>query len=74
MNNGRGYGSPAGPHQYGSSPSHMHQYGAQHRAGSNNYNNNKNFAPHGGQHQMGQNHGAPTGPQGRAPDGPEEGK
>lgn len=52
----------------------MHQYGAQHRAGSNNYSSNKNFGPHGGQPQMGQSHGTPTGPQGRAPDGPEDGK
>ncbi|SPO05710.1 related to PBP1 - Pab1p interacting protein [Cephalotrichum gorgonifer] len=73
MNNARGgYGSPAGPHQYGSSPQHLHQYGAQHRAGNNNYGN-KNFGHH-GQHQMAQSHSIPSGPQGRAPDGGEEGK
>jgi hypothetical protein len=62
----------AGPHQYGTSPQHLHQYGPQHRAGSNSYGN-KNFVPH-GQHQFPQNHGVPSGPQGRAPDGPEEAK
>ncbi|CAI4211539.1 unnamed protein product [Parascedosporium putredinis] len=74
MNNARGYGSPAA-HHYGSSPQHMHHFGGpQHRAGSNNYGN-KNYNAHGQQHQMNQNnHTAPSGPQARAPDGPEEAK
>lgn len=74
VNNARGYGSPAA-HHYGSSPQHMHHFGGpQHRAGSNNYGN-KNYNAHGQQHQMNQNnHTAPSGPQARAPDGPEEAK
>ncbi|PKS11970.1 hypothetical protein jhhlp_001266 [Lomentospora prolificans] len=74
MNTARGYGNPAA-HHYGSSPQHMHHFvGPQHRAGSNNYGN-KNVTPHGQQHQMNQpNHTIPSGPQARAPEGPEEAK
>lgn len=61
--------SNSGPQQFGTSPQQMHQYGPQHRSGSNSYAN-KNLQGH-QQHQ-----GPPavqSGPQGRS-DGPEEAK
>jgi hypothetical protein len=63
--------SNSGQQQFGTSPQQMHQYGPQHRSGSNSYGN-KNF--HGHQHQpVPQAPSIPTGPQGRS-DGPEEAK
>ncbi len=70
----RGYSNP-GPGQYGTSPQQMHQFGPQHRSGSNSYN--KNFQGHNHQQHQGPQggHAAATGPQSRAaPDGPEEAK
>ncbi|KAI1434938.1 hypothetical protein GGR50DRAFT_687324 [Xylaria sp. CBS 124048] len=58
--------------QYGNSPQQMHQYtGPPHRNGSNNYN--KNFQGHNQHHSPG-THAAPTGPQGRASEAPDEAK
>lgn len=69
----RQYSNP-GPQQFGTSPQQMHQYGSQHRSGSNSYGN-KNFQAH-GQHQAHPAaHPIPTGPQGRTGgDGSEESK
>jgi hypothetical protein len=69
----RGYG---GPNQFGTSPQQMHQFGPQqHRNNQNgNYNNSKNFQPH-GQHPHGPaNTQIPTGPQARTSEGNEESK
>ncbi|KAH6683218.1 hypothetical protein B0J14DRAFT_647440 [Halenospora varia] len=68
-----GYG---GPNQFGTSPQQMHQFGPQHRNNhpNGNYNNNKNFQPH-GQHPNGPpNNQIPNGPQPRANEGGEEAK
>ncbi|KAI1817648.1 hypothetical protein GGS20DRAFT_582368 [Poronia punctata] len=72
INNIRSSYNGAGSQQYGSSPQQMHQYaGPPNRNGNNNYN--KNFQGHNQQH--GPNaHAAPTGPQGRASEGPDEAK
>ncbi|KAH8687770.1 hypothetical protein BGZ60DRAFT_522417 [Tricladium varicosporioides] len=69
----RGY---AGPNQFGTSPQQMHQFGPQHRNNhpNGNYNNNKNFQPH-GQHPNGPpNNQIPNGPQPRANESGEEAK
>ncbi|KAK7415846.1 poly(A)-binding protein binding protein [Neonectria punicea] len=66
-----GYGSP-GPQHFGTSPQQGHQYGQQHRNGSNNYNKG-----YGGQaqHQTPQtNHAVPAASQGRTTDGSDEAK
>ncbi|KAI8279931.1 hypothetical protein K4K59_008794 [Colletotrichum sp. SAR11_240] len=69
---GRGYNGP-GPQHFGTSPSQMHSYGAQHRSGSNTYGA-KPFNNH-GQHQGSQQGTAvPAGGPGRGPDGSEEAK
>ncbi|RWA11769.1 hypothetical protein EKO27_g3330 [Xylaria grammica] len=58
--------------QYSSSPQQMHQYaGPPHRNGSGGYN--KNYQNH-NQHHGPSTHTAPTGPQGRTPEGPDEAK
>lgn len=74
VNNARGsYVAPAA-HHYGSSPQHIHHFGGPQHRGGGNYGN-KNFTPHGQQHQLNQPaHGIPSGPQGRVPDVPEEAK
>ncbi|KAK6844759.1 hypothetical protein PG995_014869 [Apiospora arundinis] len=71
MNNMRGYSNPS-PQQFGTSPSQMHQYTPQQHRNGNNYNKNyqgpnQHQGPQGG-------HAIPTGPQGRAADGPDEAK
>ncbi|KAK2047375.1 LsmAD domain-containing protein [Colletotrichum somersetense] len=72
VGNVRGYNSP-GPQHFGTSPSQMHQYGAQHRSGSNNYGA-KPFANH-GQHQAPQQApSVPAGGPGRVVEGSEEAK
>jgi len=68
----RGYSNPGPQQPYGTSPQQMHQFGPQHRSGSNSYNkgyqsHNQHQGPQGG-HQM------PAGPQVRVGDGPEEAK
>ncbi|KAL0782615.1 hypothetical protein CaCOL14_000521 [Colletotrichum acutatum] len=72
VGNVRGYNSP-GPQHFGTSPSQMHQYGAQHRSGSNNYGG-KPYNNH-GQHQGPQQvPSAPANGPGHAPGGTEEAK
>ncbi|WYZ37570.1 hypothetical protein EsH8_II_001076 [Colletotrichum jinshuiense] len=72
VGNVRGYNSP-GPQHFGTSPSQMHSYGAQHRSGSNTYGA-KPFNNH-GQHQgPQQGTSVPASGPGRAPDGSEEAK
>ncbi|KAK8087321.1 hypothetical protein PG994_002295 [Apiospora phragmitis] len=70
MNNMRGYSNPS-PQQFGTSPSQMHQYTPQQHRNGNNYKNyqgpNQHQGPQG-------SHAVPTGPQGRAADGPDEAK
>ncbi|KAF9878527.1 pab1 binding protein [Colletotrichum karsti] len=69
---GRGYNNH-GPQHFGTSPSQMHSYGAQHRSGSNNYGA-KSYNSH-GQHQGPQQGPAvQAGGPGRGPDGAEEAK
>ncbi|KAM5355588.1 hypothetical protein ACJ41O_002234 [Fusarium nematophilum] len=66
-----GYGSP-GPQHFGTSPSQAHQYGPQHRSGSNSYN--KGYAGQ-GPHQTPQpNHAVPAANQGRPAEVSEEAK
>ncbi|KAF7562712.1 hypothetical protein G7046_g1407 [Stylonectria norvegica] len=72
MPNVRGYGSP-GPQHFGTSPQQQgHQYGPQHRSGSNSYN--KGYAGHGQHHTPQSNHAVPAVSQGRATDGSDEAK
>ncbi|KAI1821066.1 hypothetical protein F4861DRAFT_25583 [Xylaria intraflava] len=72
INNMRPSYNGPGAQQYGNSPQQMHQYtGPPHRNGTNNYN--KNFQGHNQHHSPG-THVAPTGPQGRTPEGPDEAK
>ncbi|KAJ2989074.1 hypothetical protein NUW58_g3650 [Xylaria curta] len=72
MNNMRPSYNGGGPQQYGSSPQQMHQYaGPPHRNGNNNYS--KNYQNH-NQHHGPNTHAAPTGPQGRTSEGPDEAK
>ncbi|KAI2468312.1 hypothetical protein F4781DRAFT_443689 [Annulohypoxylon bovei var. microspora] len=70
VNNMRGYSNP-GPQQFGTSPQQVHQYGPQHRNGSNNFKNYQNHNQHQGP-QGG--HAIPSGPQGRSSDGTDEAK
>jgi len=69
----RGY---TGPNQFGTSPQQMHQFGGQHRNNhpNGNYNNNKNFQPHGQYPNGPSNNQIPTGPQARNSEGGEEAK
>ncbi|KAI1281715.1 hypothetical protein F5Y07DRAFT_395564 [Xylaria sp. FL0933] len=72
INNVRPSYNGAGSQQYGSSPQQIHQYtGPPHRNGSSGYN--KNYQSHNQNHGPGA-HTAPTGPQGRTPEGPDEAK
>ncbi|TGJ84238.1 hypothetical protein E0Z10_g4515 [Xylaria hypoxylon] len=72
INNMRPSYNGAGSQQYGSSPQQLHQYaGPPHRNGSSGYN--KNYQNH-NQHHGPSTHTVPTGPQGRASDGPDEAK
>ncbi|KAI1492869.1 hypothetical protein F5X96DRAFT_677500 [Biscogniauxia mediterranea] len=65
--------SNAGPQQFGTSPQQIHHYGGPpHRNGSNNFN--KNYQGHNQHHGSQGGHAVPTGPQGRASDGPDEAK
>ncbi|KAI1147804.1 hypothetical protein F4825DRAFT_465387 [Nemania diffusa] len=70
INNMRPYNGAGS--QYGSSPQQMHQYvGPPHRNGNNNYN--KNYQNHNTHHGP-STHAAPSGPQGRTSEGPDEAK
>ncbi|KAF2968719.1 hypothetical protein GQX73_g4793 [Xylaria multiplex] len=72
INNMRPSYNGAGSQQYGGSPQQLHQYaGPPHRNGSGGYN--KNYQNH-NQHHGPSAHAAPTGPQGRTSEGPDEAK
>ncbi|KAF4984634.1 hypothetical protein FZEAL_210 [Fusarium zealandicum] len=66
-----GYGSP-GPQHFGTSPSQGHQYGMQHRSGSNSYN--KGYAGQGPHQTPQSNHAVPAANQGRQAEASEEAK
>lgn len=68
---GRGY-SNGNPQQYGTSPQQVHPYPRE-RNGSNNYAG-KGYQGHNQHQPQHNNNAAPSGPQGRTPDGPEEAK